>query len=78
MDGGVLGGELCGGVGRVGEEGGLAGGWGGWGIGEVVVEVEVGLVVGLAEIAMDEVSEEDLLDLGGDDGGDEEEALGVC
>jgi hypothetical protein len=69
VDGGILGLEANGGVGGVGEEGGVV-----WGVGEVVVEVKVGLVVGLAEVAVDEVAEEDLLDFGGNDGGDEEEA----
>lgn len=36
--------------------------------------MEVGLVVGDAEVAVDEVVEEDLLDFWGDEGGDEEEA----
>ena len=65
MDGGVFGGEGGGGGGGVGEEGG--GGGGGLGVGEVVVEVEVGLVDGVAEVAVDEVGEEGFLDRGGDE-----------
>jgi hypothetical protein len=35
--------------------------------------VEVGLVDWVAQVAVDEVFEEDLLDLGRDEGGDDEE-----
>lgn len=77
VDLGVFGFEADGGVWGVGEEGGVAVGvFRGW-VGEVVVEMEVGLVLGVAEISVEEVSQEDLLDIGGDDGGDEQEAWGV-
>jgi hypothetical protein len=64
VNGGVFGREGHGGGGRVGEEGGAV--FGG-GIGEVEVEVEVGLVDWVAEVAVDEVLEERLLDLGRDE-----------
>jgi hypothetical protein len=38
------------------------------------VEVEVGLVDGVAEVAVDEVREEGFLDRGGDERGDDEQA----
>lgn len=76
VDLGVLGFELDGRVWGVGEEGGIAVVVGGW-VGEVVVGMEVGLVLGVAEISVEEVSQEYLLDLGRDDGGDEQEAYEV-
>lgn len=39
--------------------------------------MEVGLVLGAAEISVEEVSQEDLLDVGRDNGGDEQEAYEV-
>lgn len=67
MDGWVFGGEGggwgCWGIGeeRGGGRGGIGLG-GGWRVGEVVVEVEVGLVDRVAEVAVDEVVEEVSLD----------------
>ena len=59
----------------MGEEGGGGGGGGGrGGVREVVVEMEVGLVGWVAEVAVDEVAEEDLLDFGGNEGGNDEQA----
>ncbi len=79
VDGRVFWGEEGWGGGGVGEEGGWGGGVGTWGgIGEVEVEVEVGLVDGVAEVAVDEVVEELFLDGGGDEGGEDEEAWGGC
>lgn len=60
----------------MGEEGGVVVVVRGW-VGEVVVGMEVGLVLGAAEISVEEVSQEDLLDVGRDDGGDEQEAYKV-
>lgn len=76
VDLGVFGFELDGRVWGVGEEGGVVVAVRGW-VGEVVVGMEVGLVLGVAEISVEEISQEDLLDIGRDDRGDEQEAWGV-
>lgn len=71
VDGGILGLELGGRIGMEGEErqgiSGLV-----FGVWNVIVGVEVCLVPGLTEVPVDETADEGLLDLRGDEGGNDE------